>query len=379
MAFVGRSGSGKTTLIDVILGLLEPTRGCVRVDGADIRGRETEWWPRIGYVPQEIYLFDDTIRRNIALGIPDERIDEERLREAVAMAQLDDVVAESPQGLDTVVGERGARLSGGQRQRIGIARALYGRPGVLVLDEATSALDVETEARISDAIRALAGRMTVIIVAHRLSTVRHCDRLYFMEHGRIVAEGAYDDLLRDCAAFREMAAMAGPEGRDGIARRPIRERDVMNTFSLANESAPQASRPFLVVGGGGHAVVIVDTLLALGAIVEGMLDADSARHGATVLGVPVIGSDEILDTRDPAHVALANAIGSNRNTDPRRAVFERFSARGFAFPSLVHPAAVVAPYVTLGAGVQIMPGAVIRPRRADRRQRADQHVGLYRP
>jgi ABC-type multidrug transport system fused ATPase/permease subunit len=206
VAFVGPTGAGKTTLVDVILGLLPPERGAVTVDGVDIHADPRAWRASLGYVPQAMALVDDTIRRNVALGIPDEQIDEEALRRAVAAAQLEEWVATLEQGLNTVVGERGVRLSGGQRQRIGIARALYVNPDVLVLDEATSALDSTTERAVSEAVETLRGERTILIIAHRLSTVRHCDRLYFIRDGCLEAAGTYEELLRSRPDFRAMAA-----------------------------------------------------------------------------------------------------------------------------------------------------------------------------
>jgi ABC-type multidrug transport system fused ATPase/permease subunit len=189
IGLVGGSGSGKSTLIDVILGLLAPQSGAVRIDGVDIRDNMRSWQERIGYVPQQIYLTDDTLRRNIAFGIPDAQIDAGALQRALRAAQLETFVASLPAGMETMVGERGVRLSGGQLQRIGIARALYHDPMVLVLDEATSALDTATEREVMGAVRALHGAKTVIIVAHRLTTVAECDYLYRLEGGRIVQMG----------------------------------------------------------------------------------------------------------------------------------------------------------------------------------------------
>lgn len=189
IGFVGGSGSGKSTLIDVILGLLAPQRGVIRVDGVDVRENLRSWQDHIGYVRQHIYLTDDSLRRNIAFGLRDADIDNQAVQRALRAAQLEDFVASLPQGLDTLVGERGVRLSGGQLQRIGIARALYHDPSVLVLDEATSALDTATEREVMSAVRALHGEKTVIIVAHRLTTVADCDRLYRLENGRIVQSG----------------------------------------------------------------------------------------------------------------------------------------------------------------------------------------------
>jgi ABC-type multidrug transport system fused ATPase/permease subunit len=190
VGFVGPSGSGKSTLVDLVLGLLTPDSGEVRVDGINIQTNLRGWQDQLGYVPQSIYLTDDTLRRNIAFGLPADRIDDAAVGRAVKAAQLDAFVASLPAGLNTIVGERGVRLSGGQRQRIGIARALYHDPEVLVLDEATSALDVDTEQGVMQAVAALHGVKTLLIVAHRLSTVAGCDRLYRLEGGRIVDVGA---------------------------------------------------------------------------------------------------------------------------------------------------------------------------------------------
>ena len=189
VGFIGGSGAGKSTLVDIILGLLTPSDGIVKVDGVDIQTSLRGWQDQIGYVPQSIFLTDDTLRRNVAFGLPAEQIDETAVWRAIRAAQLEQFVNELPKGLDTVVGERGIRLSGGQRQRIGIARALYHDPPVLVLDEATSSLDTTTERGVMQAVDALHGKKTLIIVAHRLSTVEECDRLYRLEHGKIVEEG----------------------------------------------------------------------------------------------------------------------------------------------------------------------------------------------
>jgi ABC-type multidrug transport system fused ATPase/permease subunit len=195
VGFVGQSGSGKSTLIDLMLGLLEPQSGSVLINGQEISQVKTAWQKTIGYIPQTIFLMDDSLRRNIAIGIADKEVDEVAIVEALKSAQLEEFVASLPEGLDTVVGERGVRLSGGQRQRIGIARALYHRPSVLVLDEATSSLDTETEHGVMKAVQALQGDKTVIIVAHRLSTVEYCDRLYRLDAGRIVDEGTFGEVM----------------------------------------------------------------------------------------------------------------------------------------------------------------------------------------
>ena len=185
IGIVGPSGAGKSTLVDVLLGLLKPTSGRVCVDGVPVEANMSAWHRLVGYVPQSIYLIDDTLARNVAFGLEQESIDLPRVREALRLAQLLDFVDSLPDGIGTVVGERGVRLSGGQRQRIGIARALYENPEVLVLDEATSALDNETEAEVMDAVRQLQSSRTVIIVAHRLTTVAYCDRIIRIDDARL--------------------------------------------------------------------------------------------------------------------------------------------------------------------------------------------------
>ena len=209
VAFVGPTGVGKTTVVDLLTGLLAPSAGAIEVDGAAIdETTRRRWQANIGYVPQQVFLLDDTIRRNIAVGVPDAEIDEAALQRAAEMAHVEEFVAKLPQGYDTTIGERGVRLSGGQRQRIGIARALYRRAKLLVLDEATSSLDGIAESIIEDAIGELAGKVTVVIIAHRLTTVRHCSVIHLMEGGRIVASGSYEQLMRDNATFRAMARAA---------------------------------------------------------------------------------------------------------------------------------------------------------------------------
>lgn len=208
IALVGRSGAGKTTLADVILGLIPPSQGRILVDGTDITHDPSGWQTLVGYIPQDIYLLDDTLKRNVALGLDDDQIDLARLEDALRMSQLDRFVTTLPQGVETVLGERGARLSGGQRQRIGIARALYHRPAVLVLDEATSALDAETERDISDSVAALSGEQTIIIIAHRLSTIRHCDKVVLMDQGRILDQGGFDELAARNADFARLVSLS---------------------------------------------------------------------------------------------------------------------------------------------------------------------------
>jgi len=195
IGLVGKSGSGKSTLVDIVLGLLLPDSGVVAIDGHDIHENLRAWQDQIGYVPQSIYLTDDSFRRNVAFGLPDDQIDNVAVKRAVQAAQLEKFVSSLPDGIETIVGERGIRLSGGQRQRIGIARALYHDPNVLVLDEATSALDTATENGVMHAVMALQGEKTIIIVAHRLSTVEHCDRLYRLEQGKVIEQGAPSEII----------------------------------------------------------------------------------------------------------------------------------------------------------------------------------------
>ena len=182
--------------MDIILGLLLPSEGVVKIDGHDFQLMLRQWQGQIGYVPQFIYLTDDSLRRNIAFGLTEEEIDDKAVKRAIKAAQLEEFVLSLTDAEETVVGERGVRLSGGQRQRIGIARALYHEPEVLVLDEATSALDSETEKDVMKAVSALHGKKTVIIVAHRLSTVEQCEKLYRLDHGVIIEEGTPQELLK---------------------------------------------------------------------------------------------------------------------------------------------------------------------------------------
>ena len=183
LGIVGPSGAGKTTLVDVFLGLFDPSRGQVRIDGEPVKPGARAWQDLIGYVPQSIYIFDNSVRQNVAFGLVDSEIDDAKVRRALRLAHLLDLVEALPEKLDTHLGEHGMRLSGGQRQRIGIARALYHDPPILVLDEATSSLDNETERGINQAVRDLSGDKTIIIIAHRLSTVRSCEKLIFLQGG----------------------------------------------------------------------------------------------------------------------------------------------------------------------------------------------------
>jgi ATP-binding cassette subfamily C protein len=211
VAFVGATGAGKTTLIDVVLGLLEPLSGHITIDGQPLSYDLHGWQRQIGYVPQDPFLVDDTLRRNVAFGISDEAIDEEAIRTALRVAQLEPFVNNLPNGLETVLGERGVRLSGGERQRVSIARALYHNPDVLVFDEATSALDPATEEELTRAIDRFKGRKTLLVIAHRLTTVERADRLVVLCDGGIDAIGSYDALLRSSPAFRALAAVDSTE------------------------------------------------------------------------------------------------------------------------------------------------------------------------
>lgn len=214
VGIVGGSGAGKTTLVDLMLGLLIPQSGEVVVDGTQVvEGNLRSWRRSIGYVPQSIFLADSTVAENIAFGIPLEDIDMTDVERAARLAALHDfVVTELPDGYQTHVGERGVRLSGGQRQRIGIARALYHDPELLVLDEATSALDNLTEQAVMDAIHNIGHEKTIVLIAHRLSTVADCDKIFLLDKGQIVSEGTYDELIQNSSAFRRMASReAGTE------------------------------------------------------------------------------------------------------------------------------------------------------------------------
>ncbi|WP_345752402.1 ABC transporter ATP-binding protein [Microbacterium rhizophilus] len=206
-ALVGSSGAGKSTLLDLVLGLLEPTQGDILCGSESIQADRAAWYGGLGVVPQEVFLLNDTLARNIAFGLAPDEIDLDRVREVLAMARLTDFVAELPDGIETEVGERGVRISGGQRQRIGIARALYRRPSLLVLDEATSALDNLTERDITETLARLKGSLTIVIVAHRLSTVRHADDLVFLKDGRVDARGTFDELRAANADFARLVEL----------------------------------------------------------------------------------------------------------------------------------------------------------------------------
>ncbi|PIS42577.1 MAG: ABC transporter ATP-binding protein [Candidatus Kerfeldbacteria bacterium CG08_land_8_20_14_0_20_40_16] len=204
VGFVGASGSGKTTIVDLILGLLKNSNGSIEVDGINIKDNLSAWQNNIGYIPQFIYLADSTIRNNIAFGIDEEKINDDQVMNAVKMAQMEEFISELPDRLDTIIGERGVRLSGGQRQRIGIARALYDNPEVLIMDEATSSLDNKTEKYVIESIERLKKDRTIIIVAHRLTTVKNCDTLFMIKNGVAFDQGSYNELLEKSEEFKSM-------------------------------------------------------------------------------------------------------------------------------------------------------------------------------
>ena len=207
-AFVGSSGAGKSTMIDLLLGLINPTSGVIAIDGTPVSALTRSWRSRVGYVPQEVSLFDASVAQNVALTWGND-LDRDRVRSALERAQLLETIESRPGGIDAPIGERGLALSGGQRQRLGIARALYADPLVLVMDEATSSLDTATEAAVADAIRDLSGSITIISVAHRLSTIMHSDRIFFMSGGRVVASGDFESLQAAVPEFAQQVKLAG--------------------------------------------------------------------------------------------------------------------------------------------------------------------------
>ena len=209
VAFVGPSGAGKTTIIDVLLGVLNPDEGSVLISGLPPLLAVAKWPGAVSYVPQDVVISSGTIRENVALGYPPEAATDELVMSALKVAHLDKFVAGLPDGVDTQVGERGAKISGGQRQRLGIARAMFTRPHLLVLDEATSSLDGETEASISDAIHALRGSTTVVMIAHRLSTVRNADIVVYLSEGKVLATGTFDEVRNTVPDFDRQAKLMG--------------------------------------------------------------------------------------------------------------------------------------------------------------------------
>ena len=217
IGLVGVSGSGKTTLVDLLLGLYEPEAGQLLIDDTPLTIETLGAWRRqVGYVPQYIFLCDDTIANNIAFGVPPAEVDRKRVERAAQIAHLHDFILTLRADYDTVVGERGVRLSGGQRQRIGIARALYHDPEVLIMDEATSALDGATEGAVMEAIRELAGRKTIILIAHRLSTVEDCNCIFLLEEGSVVDHGTFDELRAQSDSFRSMANIAAVADKSSL-------------------------------------------------------------------------------------------------------------------------------------------------------------------
>jgi len=205
VGIVGGSGAGKTTLVDLLLGLLTPSAGKLTCNGFPIYDNLRQWQQRIGYVQQVIFLMDATIKENIAYGVSGREIDINRIHSVIQMAKLESWISELPQGIDSVVGERGVRISGGQRQRIGIARALYHNPEILILDEATSALDNRTEKEIMSDIYAMHGERTIVMIAHRLDTIKQCDRIVIIERGHIVGSGSYSELMANSSHFKKIA------------------------------------------------------------------------------------------------------------------------------------------------------------------------------
>jgi ATP-binding cassette, subfamily B, bacterial PglK len=208
IGLVGGSGAGKSTLVDLLLGVQEADSGEVLVDGWPIHSVRRQWQSMIGYVPQSIVLFDATVRANVAFGVPDADVDDERVWEVLGLAQLTDVVLQLPFQLDGMIGEGGVQLSGGQQQRLGVARALYHEPRILMFDEATSALDNETEFKLTEVFEGFKGRLTTITIAHRLSTVRRCDRLLYLEHGKLLGDGTFEELERTSPGFRRLVELA---------------------------------------------------------------------------------------------------------------------------------------------------------------------------
>ena len=197
IGIIGKTGSGKSTLVNILIGLVKPNEGKVEVDGANIDSNLSGWHEKIGYVPQSVYLIDDTINKNIAFGLKEEDIDHDLVKQAVERANLSEFINNLSNGLETIVGEKGIRISGGQQQRIGIARALYRNPEILILDEATSSLDETTEKKIMESIKFLKNKKTLIVITHRLATVSNCDKIYFIDNGRVIKKGTPEKILNN--------------------------------------------------------------------------------------------------------------------------------------------------------------------------------------
>jgi len=209
IAIVGPSGAGKTSIVDVLLGVLNPDEGKISISNLSPLAAVAKWPGAVSYVPQDVTISNGTIRQNVALGYPEDVASDELVSEAIRIAQLTDFVASLPNGLDTHVGERGTKISGGQRQRLGIARAMFTKPKLLVLDEATSSLDGQTESDISDAIHNLKGTVTVVMIAHRLSTVRNADTVIYMDQGKILAQGTFEEVRNSIPDFDNQARLMG--------------------------------------------------------------------------------------------------------------------------------------------------------------------------
>jgi ABC-type multidrug transport system fused ATPase/permease subunit len=207
----GPSGAGKSTAIDILVGLLSPVEGSIKVDsGGSVNLHSASWRGQIGFVPQEPFIADATLQANVAFGVPADQVDEDRVRECLELANLGEFLSELKAGLDTGLGDRGERMSGGQKQRVAIARALYRQPTLLVLDEATSALDAENERAIQEALENLQGRLTVVIIAHRLTTLRRCDTIFLLDQGKLAAQGTHAELMKSNTLFQSLAGEAPP-------------------------------------------------------------------------------------------------------------------------------------------------------------------------
>jgi ABC-type multidrug transport system fused ATPase/permease subunit len=204
VGIIGRSGAGKSTLVDIILGLIDPNSGEIKIDDKKINNNERMLWQKqIGYVPQNIYLLDDTIKNNIIFGIEEQKIDEKLLTDVIEISQLEKFISTLPNGINTQVGNRGAKLSGGERQRIGIARALYNQPKIMIFDEATSSLDIDNENKILDEIYQNKKNKTLIIVSHRNNTVKYCDSIYVMEDGKVIDNGSFETIMKKYDYLKE--------------------------------------------------------------------------------------------------------------------------------------------------------------------------------